>query len=325
VTTTSTRWPWAAASSAFRRAPRRLIVLAGSGRSGTTWLGDILSSCRGCGSVFEPLNANRVPEAPQWGRASGSPGCYLRREEPNPAWSHFFDRVFSGQVSNAWTRQDWRLVPQAVEHRPVLSRVFFGFAKVRRLMRNWTATTYVVKTIRSNLLLPWLATWFPVQIVHLIRHPCAVIDSQLRLGWRSELDDIHAQPALLEDLLSPFSHWLESASAPFEKLAVLWCVENLLPLEMVSRGLCQPIVYEECVAHPESELPRLLGDLHMTPTSATWRAIGTWVSAPSRAGTEKDACHPPLTLPQRERVMEIVHGFGIHIEGASSRPLTNST
>jgi hypothetical protein len=274
--------------------------------------------------VFEPLNTKRVPEAPHWGRSSRSPGCYLRCDEPNPAWSHFFDSLFAGQVSNAWTRQDWRLVPRVFEDKPVLSRVCFRLAKTRNSIRHWIAKTRVVKTIRSSLLLPWLATWFPVKIVHLMRHPCAVIDSQLRLGWQSELDDIYAQPALLEDLLSPFSHWLESASAPFEKLAVLWCVENLLPVEMASRGLCHWMVYEEYAAHPEAAFSRLLDELGLTPTAATRRAIGTWVSAPSPTRVEKDLWHVPLTLQERERVMEIVKGFGINTYAAATHSLTNS-
>ena len=286
------------------------ILLAGSGRSGTTWIGDVLSSCRGCCSVFEPLNTDCVPEAPKWGRLSSSPGCYLRCDESHSEWRQFFDRIFSGRISNRWTRQDWRLVPRTTNGRPVLSRLHFRLAKTRNLIEHWKANTRVVKTIRGNLLLPWLANQFPLEIVHLIRHPCAVIGSQIRLGWQFQLDDIYAQPVLIEDLLSPYSQWLRSASTPLDKLAVLWCVENLLPTEMASQGLCHSVIYEQCEAHPESTFSRLFADLGLTPARGTRRAITARVSSPSQTQNVAEAWHAPLTLEEGERVLEIVSGFG---------------
>ncbi|MEM8863884.1 MAG: hypothetical protein AAGD96_36710, partial [Chloroflexota bacterium] len=40
----------------------KTIVLAGSGRSGTTWLGNIISANPNVGILFEPFDNRRVPD-----------------------------------------------------------------------------------------------------------------------------------------------------------------------------------------------------------------------------------------------------------------------
>ncbi len=208
-----------------------------------------------------------------------------------------------------WTRQDWRRVPGEYEHEPIRARCFYRLAKTRYSVNNWLAHERIVKMIRSNLLLPWLANRFPVKIVHLIRHPCAVIGSQLRLGWQYDLDDIYAQPLLMNDVLAPYSSWLHTAKTPLEKLAALWCVENVLPLKMARHGLCRSIVYEEYLTQPANVFPGLFGALGLTPTRTTRHAIET--SRPHPARDPERLWHVPLTLQEGRRVLEFVNGFDL--------------
>jgi len=42
--------------------PENTILVAGSGRSGTTWLGDIIGSSAGFLSLFEPFDPRHVPD-----------------------------------------------------------------------------------------------------------------------------------------------------------------------------------------------------------------------------------------------------------------------
>jgi len=42
--------------------PRKSILLAGTARSGTTWLGDLIASQIHCRILFEPFNPDFVPE-----------------------------------------------------------------------------------------------------------------------------------------------------------------------------------------------------------------------------------------------------------------------
>src|SRR5580700_9130932 len=98
----------------MRAPPERPIFVIGSGRSGTTWIGDSLASANGCCSLFEPMNAEKVREVPTWGNNNGLPGPYLAPDEPAHCWRAYFENLLMGRSSNVWTRQDWRRVPDRV-------------------------------------------------------------------------------------------------------------------------------------------------------------------------------------------------------------------
>ena len=50
----------------------------------------------------------------------------------------------------------------------------------------------------------WLADTFGMQILILIRHPCAFVASLKRMNWRFSFSNFTSQPSLLRDLLGPF-------------------------------------------------------------------------------------------------------------------------
>src|SRR6185312_3597014 len=41
---------------------------------------------------------------------------------------------------------------------------------------------FVIKDVNSNMLLPWITSNFPIRPIYVVRHPCAVIASQLEYG-----------------------------------------------------------------------------------------------------------------------------------------------
>ena len=86
---------------------KRSIIVAGSGRSGTTWIALVLASCRGCISVHEPLKRSIVPAVPLPEAFPDVPGLYLRATSPNAAWQSFFADVFAGQ--DLQSLDAWRL------------------------------------------------------------------------------------------------------------------------------------------------------------------------------------------------------------------------
>ena len=105
--------------------------MAGSGRSGTTWVGNVLASCRGGVPVFEPLKRSRCPAVPLSAEAAEFPGRYLRLNAAHEDWRRYFEQVLSGRIANIWTRQDWTRVPQWAEGKPLLGRLFYRVARLR--------------------------------------------------------------------------------------------------------------------------------------------------------------------------------------------------
>jgi hypothetical protein len=178
-------------------------------------------------------------------------------------------------------------------------------------------------------MLAWIDQMFHPRIVFTIRHPCAVVLSRLKLKWETHLDVFLAQPQLIADYLEPFLDLVHSAHTEVQKQAVMWSVENLIPLQQLPNHNWIFCLYEEFYRQPEAEADRVLKGLGIRKTWLTQRAIRsiTMVTRPDSAVlTKKD----PLTEWQHQlspadidTVLETVHAFGINLYSSQPLPVTN--
>ena len=80
----------------------------------------------------------------------------------------------------------------------------------------------LIKDIRAQLFLKWIKYNFPeIPILLLLRHPCAVANSRLKLGWGATLNDFLVQEALMDDFLNPFKKEIQSAHNMFTTLTLV--------------------------------------------------------------------------------------------------------
>lgn len=206
------------------------VFLAGSGRSGTTWLSDLINHRGEYRLIFEPFYPQRVGLCGSFNLRQ-----YLRANDDRVEFLAPAREILSGRIRSLWTDRSRGL------------RVFH-----RRL----------VKDIRANLFLYWMHAHFPeMPIILLLRHPCAVAESRLALGWRDNLDEILTQKELLEDFLEPFEAEIRNARTPFERHVFLWCIENYVPLMQFGPGEVHVSFYENLRLRPEEELRRLFAFL----------------------------------------------------------------
>lgn len=273
------------------------ILVAGTARSGTTWLGDLLAGSRGR-ILFEPFHRDKVQ------KISNLPYIpYARPHEEDPQLLAFARQVFSGAVRHPWIDR---------EAGPLRPRF------------------RVVKDIRANLLLKWLRAHFPeVPQVLIVRHPCAVALSRRQLHWATD-DDIAsflAQPALIEDHLAPYMEAMQRARTPLEKHAIIWCVSYLVPWRQFAPGELQVVFYEDLCRNPEHELERLAARLN-------WRFARCKPEAPHRPSSTAIATSAVLTGNSRvshwqkalaagevAQVLDTVAAFGLdHLYGSSPLP-----
>jgi Sulfotransferase family len=296
------------------------IFVVGSGRSGTTWVGDVLATCSGGVPVFEPLSQRLVPECPRWKQ----PGPYLRIGKSYPQWEAYFDGVLSGRISNRWTRQDYRRMPKLLARRPLTGRIGVRLARMQYRWQEMRGSRYLVKEVHGNLALAWLQTYTSAPLVYLIRHPCAVVGSRIRLPehtWDFDMNEILGEPELMRDLLEPFRTTISGATTALERLAVSWCVENLLPLSQAkSLGwLC--CCYEEFLCDREAVFARLFRRLGLEPTSVTKKALELVVSSPTHDPHTSRPWHAPLSEAEGESVLRICEAFGLTLYGRQTMPL----
>lgn len=276
---------------------REVRLIAGSGRSGTTWVLDAVAHANTLRPVFEPLN--RVQQAvPDFAYR------YLPPDAEAPELLAFMRAVFEGNFGSLWS--DYRALPELYyPSREFLTstREFAGF------LRRWrnlcgrafryrpvlSRETVIVKEIRANLMLGWIASHFNARIALLIRHPCAVVDSQLRhvdryaKYWEphARLAAYRSEAMLLDRLASRYRKLLDRDLSPVEACVLVWCIENQLPMEEAGRFGYGVISYEALTERSNREWLRLQEHLDLaclprpeTLEQPSQQASAQWKSDP---------------------------------------------
>lgn len=185
------------------------VLVTGSHRSGTTWVGTMLGL---------------------------APGAFLVPKEPfNPN-----PREYAlGGLARHWFTYAPQLPQDAAER--AYRRVLTG-RSVRVLRRRglWTAaTTYLAPWAHPRLIVhdpiaafssEWLAHRFGMVVLVLVRHPAAFAASLRRIGWAFDFDNLLAQQRLVEDHLEPFAEDLRRPPAdPMARAGLLWaCIYTVL-------------------------------------------------------------------------------------------------
>ena len=269
---------------------RDSVFLAGSGRSGTTWVAGVINYRNGYRLVFEPFHPGKVGICGSFRRKQ-----YLRPDDRREEYLGPARRILTGGLRGFWTD---------------------------RFNRKLVARRRLIKDIRANLLLGWLGENFPgMPIVLLMRHPCAVAASRLELGWRDNLSEIMAQEELVEDFSLPVEAGIRDA---FERHVFSWCIENYVPLRQFAPGEIHLAFYENFLVRPEDEVGRLFAFLQEDFDDSVHRALRR-PSPLSRGGEvpSLDAWRRSVTGAQLERAVEILGLFGldgVYGEGAMPDP-----
>jgi len=262
---------------------RSSVFLAGTGRSGTTWLSDVVNHRGGYRYVFEPFHPGKVEAF-----AHFRPRQYLRPDDRREEFLGPARKMLAGRLRDPWT-----------------DRFHRGFLPRRRL----------IKDIRANLLLGWIKANFPgMPIILLLRHPCAVVASRLALGWKDNLFETLEQQDLIEDYLLPVEAHIRAARDDFERHLFLWCIDNYVPLKQFGSGGIHLAFYENLLVHPKEELRRLFAFLGEDFDDRAYRNLNrpSPLSRREAAGRPSvDGWRRRITRPRLERTLEILDLFGL--------------
>jgi len=148
---------------------------------------------------------------------------------------NYLNSVFSGEVLNDWTAK------------------FISFFKI--LNKN----SYVIKFCRANLMLNWILKIFLIKkSILLIRHPLAVISSQLKHGvWKNVKPPYIFQDEFKKNFPKIVEN-LKGVNEQEEILAVNWAIETLIPLLNPKPYPFILTSYEKLVLEKAKELKRIL-------------------------------------------------------------------
>lgn len=271
--------------------PKDIIWVVGDGRSGTTWLSNLINSRKQYRYMFEPFHPIMLPWMNEFKEFQ-----YLR---PDNTSKYFLDRgrvIFSGQLQH----------PRVNSHNMHKSR-----------------DGLLVKDIHGHLFLNWVDVQFPhVKKVLILRHPCAVALSKMRLkkwNWPQNPEIFFSQPELCQDYLSGFEQVAQKADGIFERYILTWAILHYVPLKQLTHRQIHLAFYEELCTNPERELSRLFSWLG-EPTELD-PELAELLKTPSRtsrghsaiiAGTDLiNGWRKELTPEQINRAMDILAVFGL--------------
>ncbi len=183
------------------------ILVFGSGRSGTSWLAETMARPRGYRLLFEPEHDDHV---------SGGTVLTDRLLIPGkvyPDVDKFLLRLLRNRIDNDWIAQH-------------------SYRKYKIHLWPFLVKKIIIKFVRCNLGMHYMAHRFQVPVVYIRRDPYTTLHSQQRVKfpWLFNLDKFREQKELVDRVSEIGGKGLfEKELNPLQQLSLRWAIENLLP------------------------------------------------------------------------------------------------
>lgn len=257
---------------------RHPILLTGIPRSGTTWVGRMLSAGGQVGYINEPFNL------------AVSPGSF---RVPVDHWFAYVTTDNEGRVLPALGPALQFEYPLARELRRCRNRT-----DLLHTLRSWRdfarsrGRRPLVKEPHAVFSAAWFAHRLRSDVVVMVRQPLAVVSSWKRLEWSFDFANLLDQPALMRDWLGPFEEEMRGALSPawslVDRVALLWkIIYSVVADERFPR--VHLVRHEDLSADPVRGYAHLfeLLDLAFTPEVAEVVARSTGADNPAETRVEK--------------------------------------
>lgn len=190
------------------------ILVTGTHRSGTTWVGKMLAADSSTAYISEPLNVLHRPgvlraKVNHWYQyvCEDNQGDYL------PAFKELldFDYHLWDEIRSIKSRRDFLRMGRDFA-------IFYnGLMRGQRVLLKDPFAVFSTE---------WFAKCLNCKVVIAVRHPAAFVSSLKRLNWPFDFQDLLDQPLLMRDLLEPYRERMEAAKSGdiIEQAALLWRV-----------------------------------------------------------------------------------------------------
>ena len=236
------------------------IIVAGFGRSGTTWLSDIVSKITGRLLLFEPLHPCVLKDSRKF--------IYRTKVQGFVALEEHLRKCQEQLPANRW------LLRNHLNH--PIENVSLNF--ISYLWENSIIGGF--KTIRGNHFIDQLATSFNSSVLFILRHPLAVLMSvkNRKNFWKEyesgiyQHQEIFFQRAIQEGPLDqkhlPLIKEIWNHGSEDERIVIMWCVS--LIVTMYKLPLCPRhymLSYEDLYTAPFEEIRKILGFLSINNTN----------------------------------------------------------
>lgn len=177
------------------------IWINGSGRSGTTWLGELLTTIPNSTLIDEPLKRS---DSKYLNKINLRGIQYIPQGDDTwKEFNNYMDLFFKGAFFNP-------------NHFHLDIKDVFQ-------TKQW-----IVKEIRSHLMLPWVIDRYQIKkVINIVRNPYQVIGSQLLHGaWNNNVNQFDFSNFKYQEFYKQYEHLYKSINSNIEYLAFEWCLQN---------------------------------------------------------------------------------------------------
>lgn len=227
------RWKTLAKNKQFD--PLNALLVLGDPRGGSTWMTEILKQIPYTEILWEPL---WLSQEPTFRKLGFSYRQFLEEDFQDEIIRNTFEKLFRGEVLNNYICQ---------KSNPIAFK---------------NAENLLIKFCRANQLLPWITKNFLFKFspVYIVRHPCAVIASQLNHGaWRNISPKINTDNnRLFAEFEMKHLKYIESIDTIEKRLAFYWALCNSVPLKHGKNNIDWiTINYENLIIDGKNQLKRI--------------------------------------------------------------------
>ncbi|MEO1060908.1 MAG: sulfotransferase [Actinomycetota bacterium] len=249
----------------------RPILVTGSHRSGTTWVGEMLSRSGEVVSIHEPFN----PELPASWLAS-----------PPRRWFHFVDDgdpTFADDLRRVCSLRP-AVGPMLGRARSPRAVARVGAELARAVEGRLRGRRALLKDPIAFFSAEWIDAELDANVLVLVRHPAAFAGSLQRLGWSFDFTNLTSQPALMDGPAAPFADELHRAVDDpgdiVDQAVLLWRLFATVANDDYQRHQGWEVRrYEDLAADPVGQVPELGRDLGLRWSDAATDAVRELTSA----------------------------------------------
>ncbi len=243
---------------------KEVVWLIGDGRSGTTWVSNLINYQKNYREIFEPFHPKIFNDL-----NFSLPHLYIRPEEKNDVILKMSSDIFNGR---------------------------FYDERVSRGNRRLLYGGLLVKDIFANLFSYWVSLRFSqIKIILLLRNPFAVALSKKKMSdafWVKDPMVLFRQQDLVEDHLFFFEdliHTICETEDFFLKQILIWSIINYVPLQQFREHNLHVVFYENMYRNPQKESSKLIQHIKSMPETEKVNIPSKLINTPSRmSGKEGD-------------------------------------
>ena len=203
--------------------PNSPILVIGSHRSGSTWVGRMIAKSPKVGYIHEPLNIHHRPGICDARFYYWFP--YICHDNESIYYSSLYDTLHFKYKVGAELKA--LKTPKDIGR---FIRDYCVFSHFRRKQ--------LIPLIKDPIAIfsaEWLAARYNMRVIVLIRHPAAFTGSLKEKGWSHPFDHFLKQPLLMRDHLRKYeadiNRYAVEEQDPVDQAILLWCMIHGVILE----------------------------------------------------------------------------------------------